>query len=492
MKYISTRGDGEKVESAEAIIRGIASDGGLFVPTELPKVELHSIEALAELSYQARAEMILGKFLTDYTGGELKTCIEEAYGGDKFDSPRVAPVVRLGDRYVLELWHGPTSAFKDMALQLLPRLLRAALKKTGETSDIAILVATSGDTGKAALEGFKDVAKTRIAVFYPKEGVSRMQELQMITQTGQNAQVIAVEGNFDDAQSGVKQIFGDADLNAALRQKAIRLSSANSINWGRLAPQIVYYFSAYADMVRAGNIESGDAVHFVVPTGNFGNILAGYYAKRMGLPIGKLICASNKNNVLTEFLRTGVYDRNRALYQTISPSMDILISSNLERLLYHIGGGDTQKISAWMNELSAKGRYAADAAYLEKIQETFWADWTDDDAALDEIRSVYEAHNYVIDTHTAVAWRAADRYQNATGDQTPLAVVSTASPYKFNQSVLRALGKSADGDEFAMLDALAKINPAKIPAGLQNLRAAKVVHTKQCAKEQMKELVRQF
>ena len=336
MNYISTRGNNQKMTSAQAIIAGLADDGGLFVPDELPQVDMEFIKGLTKLSYQERAARVLGCFLTDYTDEEIKGCVERAYGGGKFDDAAVAPLNIMEDVSVLELWHGPTSAFKDMALQLLPQLLSTALKKTGEKNQVLILVATSGDTGKAALEGFRDVEQTKIIVFYPENGVSRIQKLQMVTQQGENVAVTAVKGNFDDAQSGVKAIFSDREFNAKLNEAGVSLSSANSINWGRLVPQIVYYFSAYADLLKAGVIRAGDEISFTVPTGNFGDILAGYYALRMGLPVKKLICASNTNNVLTDFLTTGVYDRNRDFFKTISPSMDILISSNLERLLYHV------------------------------------------------------------------------------------------------------------------------------------------------------------
>ena len=349
MKYSSTRGDSVQVTAAEAIIKGLAADSGLFVPDELPKISPSFIEELIPLSYEERAVKVLRMFLTDYTDEELETCVENAYGKGKFDCAGRAPVTDLGAMQVLELWHGPTSAFKDMALQLLPQLMSTALKKTGEQDNVLILVATSGDTGKAALEGFRDVDQISIMVFYPEGGVSRIQQLQMLTQEGKNVNVTAVRGNFDDAQSGVKVIFADQAFNEQLAEKGVKLSSANSINWGRLVPQIVYYFSAYADLCKAGRIKAGEEINFTVPTGNFGNILAGFYAKQMGLPVHKLICASNANNVLTDFLQTGRYDRNRAFYKTITPSMDILISSNLERLLYHVTGTRRRWQAGWLN-----------------------------------------------------------------------------------------------------------------------------------------------
>lgn len=492
MKYISTRGNGQKMTATEAIIAGLADDGGLFVPTEMPQVSMDFISGLQGLSYEERAERVLGCFLTDYSEEEIRGCVERAYGAGKFDSPKVAPLTIFDDVSVLELWHGPTSAFKDMALQLLPQLLSTALKKTGEKNEVLILVATSGDTGKAALEGFKDVEQIKIIVFYPENGVSRIQRQQMVTQLGQNVAVVAVQGNFDDAQNGVKEIFNDSSFNEALARKQVRLSSANSINWGRLVPQVVYYFSAYAELLAAGRIQPGDEVNFSVPTGNFGDILAGFYAKCMGLPIHKLICASNSNNVLTDFLRTGVYDRNREFFKTITPSMDILISSNLERLLYHMTN-DADKVAGWMRELAGTGRYAADAAVLEKIQQLFWADWADDKATAATIKDVYFDRHYVPDTHTAVAWKAAQNYQEQTQDTCPMVIVSTASPYKFNESVLAALGCRIEGlDAFALLDKLAEYNTSKIPQGLDSLRSAKRRHTQVSCKENMADCVLEF
>lgn len=492
LKYSSTRGGGAEAASAEAIIRGLAADGGLFVPEEMPEVDLDFIAGLAKLSYEERAARILGLFLTDYTAEELVGCISRAYGGGKFDDARIAPVHILKDFPVLELWHGPTSAFKDMALQLLPQLLQTALKKTGEDAEILILVATSGDTGKAALEGFADVDQIKILVFYPTGGVSKIQNLQMCTQKGKNVSVVAVRGNFDDAQNGVKEIFSDKAFNEKLLERSVKLSSANSINWGRLAPQIVYYFSAYADLLQEGAIKAGDAIDFCVPTGNFGDILAGYYAKRMGLPIVKLVCASNSNNVLTDFLQTGVYDRQRDFHKTISPSMDILISSNLERLLCH-ETQDAAKVRGWMQELAEKGRYEVGEAVLQKLKETFWAGWVDDAATKATIGEVYEKERYVLDTHSAVAYRVAQDYKKATGSARPLVVVSTASPYKFNESVLEALGEDCAGlDEFAQLDKLASLNAAPIPRGLAGLKNAVVLHEATCEKAEMREVTEAF
>ena len=492
MEYVSTRGNDQKLAGAAAILAGIAEDGGLFVPTEIPKVAPEFTASLAELAYQKRAERILGLFLDDYGTEELRGCIDRAYGGGKFDDPAVAPLRMVGDMGMLELWHGPTSAFKDMALQLLPQLLSAALQKTGEKSEVLILAATSGDTGKAALAGFCDVPQTKIMVFYPAGGVSRIQWLQMVTQAGANVAVMAVKGNFDDAQRGVKEIFGDAALREKLSASGVKLSSANSINWGRLAPQIVYYFSAYADLLKLGRIKNGDAVNFTVPTGNFGNILAGFYARQMGLPIGRLVCASNQNNVLTDFLRTGYYDRNREFFKTITPSMDILISSNLERLLYHLTG-DTAMVRRWMENLAEAGCYDCGDSMIQRMQNYFWADWADDAKTKAAMKEVYDAHRYVMDPHTAVAWAVANAYQRRTDDRRPMVVVSTASPYKFNDSVLSALGSETEGQDcFALLSALEKKNEAPVPKGLASLQGAAVRHDGVCGREEMAEEVRRF
>lgn len=492
--YFSTRGQGDRLTAAQAIAQGIAPDGGLYVPEAIPCVDNLFIDGLQSLSYQDRAAAVLQLYLTDYSKDELKSCVAGAYGGGKFSSPAVAPVVKVGaNAFALELWHGPTSAFKDMALQLLPRLLSCALKKIGEQSQIVILVATSGDTGKAALEGFKDVEQTQVMVFYPEEGVSQIQRLQMITQEGENLKVFAVKGNFDDAQTGVKRIFNDNDFNADLANKGFKLSSANSINWGRLVPQIVYYFSAYADLVREKQITPGDKVNFVVPTGNFGNILAGYYAKQMGLPINKLICASNSNNVLTDFLTTGVYSRNRQFYKTFSPSMDILISSNLERLLYHVTNQDSQQVSKWMTELNTTGEYRIGDKYLAAIKEVFPSGWVDDTQTTATIGRVHKEFGYALDPHTAVAWQVAETYCQQTGDTTPNIIVSTASPFKFNQTVLNALtvtGSSDDKSEFAVLKQLSQIIEMPVPSALADLEYMAIRFTSVCNKQDMPNVVK--
>lgn len=489
MDYFSTRGAAERVSSAAAILRGLAADGGLFVPASFPQADRADIEALVPLSYEERAVRILRRFLTDYTEEELAGCVGRAYG-HTFDDARRAPLRTVGDLSVLELWHGPTSAFKDMALQLLPQLMTAAREKTGARDAILILVATSGDTGKAALEGFADTPGIRMMVFYPDGGVSPVQRLQMVTQEGANVKVVAVRGNFDDAQRGVKEIFGDAAAAKELAAHHTRLSSANSINWGRLVPQIVYYFSAYADLLAEGKISAGDAVNYTVPTGNFGNILAGYYAKRMGLPVGRLVCASNANNVLTDFLQSGVYDRRRAFYQTISPSMDILVSSNLERLLYHLTE-DAAQVAAWMRALAETGIYDA-GVLLPQLREHFWAAFADDAATREEIRAVHGRTKYTLDPHTAVAYRAAEQYRSATGDARQMVVLSTASPYKFGADVLAALGASVDDDPFAQMARLHALSGMDIPARLAALREKPVRHADVCGRNEMRATVLAF
>jgi threonine synthase len=493
MLYHSTRGGGEKITAAAAIKTGIAPDGGLFVPEAVPRIDGDFLDSLVPLGYQQRAVKILELFLTDYSREEIAACVAAAYSADRFDHPGVAPVAALDERtFMLELWHGPTSAFKDMALQILPRLLVRALAKTGETAEIVILVATSGDTGKAALEGFRDVAGTRIIVFFPHEGVSAMQRLQMVTQEGGNVAVVAVRGNFDDTQTGVKRIFGDRAGNEELAARGFKLSSANSINWGRLVPQVVYYFSAYAELLGRGTIAAGRPVNFVVPTGNFGNILAGYYAKLMGLPVNRLVCAANANNVLTGFLRSGEYDRRRAFHKTISPSMDILISSNLERLLYHITGGDSARVAAWMGQLNDGGAYRVDGGALAAIQESFWSDWVSDADTAAEIKAVYERHRYLVDPHSAVASRVLETYRRATGDQLPAIVVSTASPFKFNDSVLSALAGPAalaDRSAFAVARDLAGLTGNPMPPALAGLESKTVRHTAVCDPEEMNMVV---
>ena len=451
IQYISSRGNSAPVKASEAILRGIAPDGGLYLPERLPTLTTDDLTALLPLSYPERAAKILSLYLTDYTEEELLADCKAAYGERFVPAPTGIHTLR-GGVSVLELWHGPTCAFKDMALQIMPRLLSRALEKTGEELDALILVATSGDTGKAALEGFRDVPRTSIRVFYPVDGVSRTQKQQMATQEGENVAVTAIYGNFDDAQSGVKQIFADPAMKEALAAQGKFLSSANSINWGRLAPQIVYYVSAYCDLVNTGSIQMGDTLDITVPTGNFGNILAAWLAKGMGVPLGKLVCASNSNNVLTDFLSTGTYDRNRPFHTTVSPSMDILISSNLERLLYFAAGAE--RCAAYMKALSTEGKYTVAADVFEIIRRDFDGDYCSEEACLDRIASTFTNYNYLLDPHTAVAVTAAERYL-CGNESKHMLVVSTASPYKFTPAVAKALGIPAHEDEEACMNAVA-------------------------------------
>ena len=471
MLYTSTRDASLRITSAEAITRGISADGGLFVPCETPKIDGAFLQSLVGMTYLDRAKTILKLFLTDLTPEEIDECVDAAYAPGKFSSEDVAPVVGLHDNvHVLELWHGPTCAFKDMALQLLPHLLKRASARTLQDKRIVILVATSGDTGKAALEGFRDVEGTNIVVFYPNSGVSPMQQKQMRTQEGANVGVCAVNGNFDDAQTGVKAIFTDPGVKRLFDEKGFVFSSANSINWGRLVPQIVYYFSAYADLVKQGRIVPGEKINFVVPTGNFGNILAANYAVDMGLPVKRLICASNANNVLTDFIETGVYDRNRRFFMTISPSMDILISSNLERLVFALSGGDDARVRALYGELKETGRFDLGQTAAERVRALYAAGCCDDAATKRTIRETFEKHGYLCDTHTAVAVRVYEDYRARTGDVTPTVIDSTASPFKFCTSVVEALGETVDGDDFAMLEKLERITGVQAPAQLAGLR----------------------
>ena len=460
MQFFSTRDQNRKVTSSEAIAQGLSNEGGLFVPESFPQVD---VKALCELDYPAMAAAVIKEYLTDYSQDFLTEATRRTYGeafGGK--AGYLAPVE--GDTYALELWHGPTCAFKDYALQLMPKLLVEAKKMLGRTETTRILVATSGDTGKAALAGYADLDGIEIEVFYPNDGTSEIQHLQMATQKGGNVQVYAVQGNFDDAQTGVKKVFADAAVAAELEKRGIRLSSANSINWGRLVPQIVYYFYAYFRLAEQGAVAWGKPVDFCVPTGNFGDILAGYYAKQMGLPVGKLVCASNKNNVLTDFLTTGTYDARRTFYKTTSPSMDILISSNLERLLCHISGS-SEKVAGWMQELNTTGKYTVDAETLEKIRETFAAGYADDAEGAAEIKARFDEDHYLCDTHTAVAFRVAETVRT----EAPMVVLSTASPFKFPRDVLAALGQQAPVSDFAAMAALTAKTGAEAPASLREL-----------------------
>ena len=489
MQYISTRDIGVRFSASQAITQGLASDGGLLTPYYIPKLPGKALEDLKIMSYQHRAVYIMKQFLEEFSVKELNDYAAAAYGPAKFDTPAVAPIRTVDETtHCLELWHGPTCAFKDMALQMLPHLLTASLTKREEYKTVCILVATSGDTGKGALEGFKDVAKTRILVFYPKDGVSAVQELQMVTQNGGNVGVTSVVGNFDDAQTGVKKLFSDEELRAELESRGYFFSSANSINWGRVLPQIVYYVSAYCDLLRDEKIQPGDTVNVCVPTGNFGNILAAYYAREMGVPIGKLICASNSNNVLTDFIRTGVYDRNRTFFNTMSPSMDILISSNLERLLYSLTQ-DVEEVKGYMEQLNANGRYEVRGRVREKMQKLFYGYCCDDQETQKVIGEIYKKHDYLIDPHTAVAFSALEQYRKETGDETPCIVVSTASPFKFCDSVLGALGETEIAQGLDVLDQLSEKTGLPVPAPLAGLRNKPIRFNNTVEKENMVDAV---
>ena len=473
MNYVSTRNNDVKVSSAYAIAHGISVEGGLYVPEGIPTLSKNDFLKLAELDYKSKAEFILKKYLTDFTDEEIKNCVNGAYTGS-FDDEKPAAIAQLGDKInILELWHGPTCAFKDLALQLLPYLLTTSTKKVTDGKKTVILVATSGDTGKAALEGFKDVENTEIIVFYPSEGVSPMQKLQMDSQKGNNVHVCAIRGNFDDAQSGVKKIFTDNAIKETLAKNGMEFSSANSINWGRLVPQIIYYVSAYCDMLNKGD-DLSNGFNVVVPTGNFGNILAAYYAKEMGVPVNKLICASNANRVLTDFINTGVYDRNREFYTTMSPSMDILISSNLERMLYILSDGDDKYIANIQSQLATDGKFTVNSTVLSKLQNLFYGACCDDEGTLKTIKNTFDEYGYLCDTHTAVAVNAYEQYLASTGDNRPVVIASTASPYKFAKSVLSALTNDIPNSEFDTVDALSELTHTAVPAPLAELKNATV------------------
>lgn len=491
MNYISTRsGSGKAISSAAAIKQGLANDGGLFMPERLPTIDSRDLTELCEMSYPQRAAYILSRYLTDYTYEELLDDCTEAYSEERFPGG-AAPIHKLDDdKFILELWHGPTAAFKDMALQIMPKLLSRALEKTGEARTSLILVATSGDTGKAALEGYKDIPGIKIEVFYPAHGVSEVQKLQMAAQLGDNVRVYAIEGNFDDAQSGVKKIFGDSELAAELDRDGVFLSSANSINWGRLVPQIVYYISAYCDLINSGEIYSGEMINVTVPTGNFGNIFAAFLAKKMGLPINRLICASNKNNILTDFLTTGVYDRNREFYTTMSPSMDILISSNLERLLYTTAGSEAT--AEYMKRLSETGRYEIDPELHKKLDEHFTGLFCDEASTAKRIAKVYDERKYLIDPHTAVGLDCAERYISENRDGLKMLVASTASPYKFAADVYSSItGKRASNDLDA-LRVLTELTKTPIPYPLVDIDKREVRFKDIIEKSDMASVVKSF
>ena len=495
MLYNSTQNAAEVVSAAQAIAQGISKDGGLFVPQEFPQYSEETFRELLKTDYKGRAKKVFSDFLTDFSAEEIDECVEKAYTAAKFggDDPAPMAYTKLNGSplNILELWHGPTCAFKDMALQILPHLLTKSLRKTNDGKDAVILVATSGDTGKAALEGFKDVAHTKILVFYPVNGVSPMQKHQMNTQEGENVRVCAIEGNFDDAQTGVKKIFTTPEIAEKLAENNMLFSSANSINWGRLLPQIVYYISAYCDLVNDGKIAFGDKINVVVPTGNFGNILASYYASLMGLPIAKFICASNSNNVLTDFIRTGVYDKNRHFYTTMSPSMDILVSSNLERLLYKLSGNSDTTTKDWMTALKTVGKYEVSEEVKKVITDKFYGGYCDDKKTQDTINRLFTESHYLCDTHTAVAVNVYEQYVAETGDTTPSVIASTASPYKFSKSVLEAVAPDAKlpETEFDMVDMLNEITGMAVPAPLAGLKNKTARFSDVTASEKMPEYV---
>lgn len=496
MLYNSTENKGEVVSAAQAIAQGISKEGGLFVPQELPVYTEGTFRSLLPLSYNERAKLIFEDFLSDFSAEEIADCVDSAYTAEKFGSDCPAPLVAKkyngSEINIMELWHGPTCAFKDMALQILPHFLTKSLQKTYSGKTAVILVATSGDTGKAALEGFKDVDHTKMIVFYPEDGVSPMQKRQMATQRGSNVNVCAIKGNFDDAQTGVKKIFTTEDIKDLLDKNDMLFSSANSINWGRLLPQIVYYISAYCDLVNSKKISLGDKINIVVPTGNFGNILAAYYASCMGMPVNKFICASNSNNVLTDFINTGVYDKNRKFYTTASPSMDILVSSNLERLLYKFSDGDDKLVADWMNKLKTEGRYEVTPKVKAEISSKFFGGYCDDTATKATIKKLFEEESYLCDTHTAVAVNVYGQYVESTGDKTPVVIASTASPYKFAHSVLEAVAPEVIcEDEFVMVDKLHEITNTAVPKPIAELKELEVRFNNVTESDAMPEYVKQ-
>ena len=490
LQYVSTRDASEVVSASQAILKGLANNGGLFVPTFIPKLDV-SLEALSKMTYQETAYEVMKLFLSDFTKEELQTCIQRAYD-DKFDTGEIAPLVYADGAYYLELFHGATIAFKDMALSILPHLLITAARKNQVKNDIVILTATSGDTGKAALAGFANVKGTKIVVFYPKNGVSPIQEKQMVTQKGDNTYVVGIKGNFDQAQTGVKQMFNDAEFAKLMNENGYQFSSANSINIGRLVPQIVYYVYAYAKLLKEGVIAEGEKINVVVPTGNFGNILAAFYAKNMGLPIAKLICASNENKVLFDFFTTGTYDKNREFMLTSSPSMDILISSNLERLIYRIAGNDAEKNAQLMNPLTTTGVYEITPEMRAQLSDFEGGYATEKDTA-DTIKKLYDATGYIIDTHTAVAASVYNAYKEKSGDTTKTVIASTASPFKFTRSVMKAIDERYDAmGDFELVDELSKIGNVAVPQAIEDIRSAAVLHDHVCEVEEMPNVVREF
>lgn len=488
MHFISTRGCSEKIKGSNAIVNGLCCDGGLYVPSEFPNLE-DRLNTFIKLNYKELCLEILKLFLDDFTQDELKSCINKAYD-DKFDTKQITPTKKINNCYFLELYHGPTCAFKDMALALMPHLLEKALKKNKIKEEVIILTATSGDTGKAALEGFKNLGQIKIIVFFPEDGVSNIQKLQMKTQEGYNTYVVSINGNFDDAQSGVKNIFSDEKFNELLLRNNYILSSANSINIGRLLPQVVYYFYSYLNLVKDKYIKLGDKINFVVPTGNFGNILAAYYAKLMGLPVNKLICASNENNVLYDFFNTGKYDKNRALHLTTSPSMDILISSNLERLLFEVTNRDHNKVNSLINNLNNKGFYEIDENMKSNLN-TFQGEYATQSEVKENINKIFKENCYLIDTHTCVAYTSYEKYRKNNFDEIATVIVSTASPYKFSKYVLSSLGKNIENlDEFHILDSLSLETHTNIPLPIKNLKTAKILHSRNCMKHELKKEIK--
>lgn len=490
MFYKSTRGEGKNVKASEAIIRGMSEDGGLYVPEEFPKID-KSFKELANMDYKELAFYIMKKYFDDFDEKELKECIDKAYDS-KFENPLIAPLNYKEGAYFLELYHGKTLAFKDMALSILPHLLKVSAKKMNIAEEIVILTATSGDTGKAALEGFDSVEGTKIVVFYPKDGVSEIQKRQMVTQEGKNTLVVGIDGNFDDAQSGVKEIFNDRKFKGILKEKGYMFSSANSINIGRLVPQIVYYVYSYVNLIKAKKIWEGESINIVVPTGNFGNILAAFYAKNMGIPVGKLICASNENKVLTDFINTGVYDRKRNFSVTNSPSMDILISSNLERFLYEISGKDSHLIKNLMLELKEKGKYEI-TEEMKKRLDILYGDFADEEETLKAIEKVYKNSNYLIDTHTAVAYRVYEKYKNKTEDNKVTIISSTASPLKFPKSINEVLNiADKSTSDFKLINLFKDKLNLKLPKGLEGLDKKEIHHRVTCKKDEMGKVIKKF
>lgn len=488
--YNSTRTKGNPVKASQAILKGLSDDGGLYVPERIPTLD-RSLDELSHMTYGQVAYEVMKLYLTDFTEEELKDCIAKAYDS-KFDTEVIAPLVEADGAFYLELFHGATIAFKDMALSILPHLLTTSAKKNHVTNEIVILTATSGDTGKAALAGFADVEGTRIVVFYPKNGVSPIQEKQMITQKGKNTYVVGIHGNFDDAQTGVKQLFGDKELSDYMNEKGFQFSSANSINIGRLVPQIVYYVYSYVKLLEEERISQGEKINVVVPTGNFGNILAAFYAKQMGLPIDKLICASNENKVLYDFFTSGTYDRNRNFVLTSSPSMDILISSNLERLIYRIAGNDPEKNREMMNELKTEGKYSITADMKEQLAD-FYGNYASEEETQQTIHDLYDKTGYVIDTHTAVAACVYKKYQKDTGDNKAAVIASTASPYKFTRSVMNSIDKKYDNmSDFELVDRLSEISGTSVPKAIDEIRTAPILHDHVCEKSEMKQTVMRF